>query len=182
MTRKGGSFRAKISVEKAIFFSGASRRRFAKIRDRYIVLYLPVKRKIAVERAHPAGALCAFRLPVARQRFAHTHKHTWAHIRTWAYRARARTDLLPPRSRDANKAFSKLVPNCNIAWSRERSFLIHAAIQYSRRYFPCPSPSLFDHDARLLQDSLSFSISLSPLHTHVEIRVTRRCGREKIEA
>jgi len=112
---------------------------------------------------------------------SHTQTHVGTHTHVGISCARA-ADPLPPRSREANKAFSKLVPNCNIAWSRERSFLIHAAIQYSRRYFPCPSPSLFDHDARLLQDSLSFSISLSPLHTHVEIRVTRRCGREKIEA
>lgn len=71
--------------------------------------------------------------------------HTRVSTRACA-RARARTDPLPPRSRDANKAFSKLVPNCNIAWPRERSFL-------NTRCCNSILSTLF---------SLSFSVALRP--------------------
>lgn len=94
-------------MKKGDFFDGTSRCRSAKIRDRYIVLYLPVKRKIAVERAHPAGTLCAFRLPVARQRFAHTHTHVGSRMHV-ASRARARA-----RNRPTSSSLSR----------REQSFL-----------------------------------------------------------
>lgn len=91
--------------------------------------------------------------------------HTHVSISCTRVRARARTDPLPPRSRDANKAFSKLVPNCNIAWPRERSFLntrccnsilsTLVSLSFSVALWPrCTSPAC-------LQDSLSFSISFS---------------------
>lgn len=137
-----------------------------------------MKRKIGIERAHPAGALCAFRLPAVRQRagynasLTHTHTHTCT-ARAW------QTHFLALEN--ANKAFSKLVPNCNIACGRARAIVSkYMLLQFNTldAIFSLPLCRSWTviHDSCL---PARFSLFLCALRTHVEIRVTRRGGREK---